>query len=81
LSKTKQVKLLYIFGSVGSIGICKKHAKPQKKERNLKMCALFGFVLGWVEFYMDGWLALGVSHTPSSIPFTLDGGDEEFDQK
>ena len=51
----------------------------RKKERNLKRCALFGFVLGRVEFYMDGWLALGVSHTPSSIPFTLDGGNEEFD--
>ena len=53
----------------------------RKKERNLKRCALFAFVLGWVEFYMDGWLALRVSHTPSSIPFTSDGSDEEFDQK
>jgi hypothetical protein len=52
----------------------------RKKERNLKRCALFGFVLGWVEFYVDGWLALRVSHTPSSIPFiTSDGGNEEFD--
>ena len=53
----------------------------RKKERNLKRCALFGFVLGWVEFYVDGWLALGVSHTPSSIPFTSDGGNKELNQK
>ena len=66
-----------------NIGICKKLLQnlKRKKERNLKRCALFGFVLGWVEFYMDGWLALGMSHTPSSIPLASDGGNEEFYQK
>jgi hypothetical protein len=41
-----------------------KRKKERKKERNLKMCALFGYILGWVEFYVDGWLALRVPHTP-----------------
>ena len=43
----------------------------RKKERNLKWCALFACVLGQVEFYVEGWLALGVSHTPWHLPSPL----------
>jgi len=51
-----------------AIGVCKKLAKPKKKERKFsKKHPLFILVPVCVEFYGDGLLALGVSQNSSSL--------------